>query len=65
MSVKATSVDEYLASLPEKRRAVLAPVRDTVRKNLPKGYQELMQGNFISYVIPLSRFPKAYNGHPL
>jgi len=65
MPAIATSVDEYLAGLPENQRAVLEPVRDTVRQNLPKGYEEVMQGKFIAYVIPLSRYPKTYNGHAL
>lgn len=60
-----TSVDEYLAGLPESQRSVLEPVRDTVRTNLPKGYQEVMHGKFIAYVIPLSRYSNTYNGHPL
>ena len=59
------TVDEYLATLPETQQSVLARVRDTVRKNLPKGYEEVMYGKFIAYVIPLSRFSKTYNGHPL
>jgi hypothetical protein len=62
---KQITVDEYLGSLPENHRVVLEPVRETVRRNLPKGYQETMQGKFISYVIPLSRYPKTYNGHAL
>lgn len=65
MPAKAMTVDEYLASLPETQRSVLARVRDTVRKHLPRGYEELMQGKFIAYVIPLSRFSRTYNGHPL
>jgi hypothetical protein len=65
MPAKSKSVDAYLAGLPDSQRTVLARVRETVRKNLPKGYEELMQGNYIAYVIPLSRFPDTYNGHPL
>lgn len=65
MPATPTPVDEYLASLPDNQRAVLEPVRETVRNNLPKGYQEVMQGKFIAYVIPLSRYPKTYNGHAL
>ena len=65
MPATATSVDEYLAGLPENQRAVLEPVRDTIRKNLPNGYQEVIQGKFITYVIPLSRYPKTYNRQPL
>ncbi|HYN82844.1 MAG TPA: DUF1801 domain-containing protein [Gemmatimonadaceae bacterium] len=65
MPATTTPVEDYLASLPDNQRAVLEPVRDTVRKNLPKGYEELMQGKFITYVIPRSRYPKTYNGQPL
>ncbi|MGH7719026.1 MAG: DUF1801 domain-containing protein [Gemmatimonadaceae bacterium] len=64
VSSKARTVDQYLAELPPERRAVVAKVRDTVRRNLPKGYEETMRG-MISYEIPLSRFPKTYNGLPL
>src|SRR5947207_11155683 len=59
------SVDDYLAGLPADDRKVLSPVRDTIRKNLPAGYEEVLQGRFISYVIPLSRLGKTYNGQPL
>ena len=61
----AATVDSYLAGLSAEQRKVLSPVRDTIRKNLPKGYEEMMLGKFVAYVIPLSRLPKTYNGHPL
>ena len=61
----ATTVDEYLAELPEERRAVIAQVRDVVRKNLPKGYKETMNWGAITWEIPLSRYPKTYNKQPL
>ena len=62
---KAATVDAYLAELPPERRAVVAAVRDIVRKNLPKGYEETMNWGMISYEIPLSRYPDTYNGKPL
>ena len=65
MPATTTSVDEYLAGLPENQRSVLERVRDTVRQNLPKGYQEVMYGKFIAYVIPLSRYSNTYNGQAL
>jgi hypothetical protein len=65
MAATTTSVDEYLAGLPENHRSVLERVRNTVRKNLPKGYQEVMYGKFIAYVIPLSRYSETYNGQAL
>jgi hypothetical protein len=65
MQSKATTVTEYLAELPEDRRAALKKVRAVIRKHLPKGYQEGMQYGMISYAIPLKKFPKTYNGQPL
>ncbi len=65
MKVKASTVLEYLDELPEDRRAVVAAVRDLVRKNLPEGYQETLSYGVISYVVPLERLPKTYNGQPL
>lgn len=61
----ARTVDAYLAELPEKRRAVVAAVRDLVLRHLPDGYEETMNWGMISYEIPLSRYPDTYNGQPL
>jgi uncharacterized protein YdhG (YjbR/CyaY superfamily) len=61
----AQTVAEYLKELPEDRRKVVAALRKLIRKNLPKGYEESMDWGMISYAIPLSRYPKTYNGRPL
>lgn len=62
---EAATVDEYLAELPEDRRAVISAVRDFIREHLPEGYREIIDFGMIYYVIPLERFPKTYNGRPL
>lgn len=62
---KAATVDEYLAELPEERRAVVTRMRDLIRKNLPKGYQEEVGYGVICYGVPLSRYPDTYNKQPL
>ena len=36
----ASTADEYIASLPDDRRATVAAVRDVVRAHLPPGFQE-------------------------
>ena len=65
MKSDATTVDEYLASLPEDRREALEAVRGVVLENLPEGYEECLSFGMISYVVPLSRYPDTYNGQPL
>ena len=62
---KASTVAEYLAQLPDDRRAAIAAVRQHILRHLPKGYEETMSAGMIAYVIPLARFPKTYNKQPL
>lgn len=61
----ATTVDAYLAELPDADRDTLAAVRKVIKKHLPKGYEERMNWGVISYEIPLSRYPGTYNKQPL
>ena len=42
VSSHASTVESYLAKLPAERREVISAVRDVVRKNLPKGFEEHM-----------------------
>ena len=57
--------DEYIATLPEERRAAVSAVRDIINANLPPGYREGMQFGMISWYVPLETFPDTYNGQPL
>lgn len=59
------SVSDYLASLPEDARTALSAVRKVILKNLPEGFEEAIQYGMLGYQIPLSRYPKTYNGQPL
>ena len=61
----ASTVDEYLAELPEERRQVVSAVRDVVLRHLPTGYRETMNWGMISYEVPLDVYPATYNGQPL
>lgn len=62
---EARSPDEYIASLPDERRATVEAVRRVVRENLPAGFQEGMQYGMIGWYVPLERFPNTYNKQPL
>lgn len=65
MQSSAQTVQEYLESLPEDRRHALESVRQVILEHLPEGYEEGMQYGMIGYYIPLSRYPKTYNGQAL
>ena len=60
MKSKASTVEEYLEGLPEDRRAAIQAVRKVILKNLPKGYEEVLQYGVLGYVVPLKVFPSGY-----
>ena len=64
MISKAKTVEEYLAELPEDRRAAISAVRKVILKNLPKGYQETIQYGGIGYSVPHSIYPAGYHCDP-
>ncbi len=65
MQSKATTVEAYLAELPDERLDAVETVRETILANLPEGFEESMNWGMITYQVPLSRYPDTYNGKPL
>ena len=65
MRSEATTVEEYLDSLPDDRRQQITRVRHLILANLPDGYVETMNWGMISYEVPLETYPDTYNGKPL
>lgn len=53
-------IDDYLANVDEKRQAAFRKLYETVKDNLPVGFEENFQYNMISFVVPLSTYPKGY-----
>ncbi len=64
MQSKATTVEEYLSTLPDDRAEIIAALRKEVKKNLPKGFEETMQYGMISYVVPHKLYPAGYHTNP-
>ena len=64
MQSKAATPVEYIAELPEDRKEVMQNLREIILKNLPKGFEEIMQYGMISYVVPHSKYPAGYHCKP-
>jgi hypothetical protein len=64
MKSKATTVKEYLASLPEDRRKAIEAVRKVILKNLDKNYEESMLYGMIGYAVPHRVWPTGYHCDP-
>ena len=64
MSSKPTTVDEYIATLPEDRKKAIAELRKVIKKNIPKGFQEGISYGMPGYVVPHSKYPAGYHCDP-
>lgn len=64
MQSKATTVDAYLAELPEERQKPIEKLRKVIKKNLPKGFKESMGYGMIGWSVPHSIYPAGYHCNP-
>lgn len=64
MTSAATTVDQYMAELPEDRKPAMEKLRATILKNLPKGFTEEMNYGMMGYVVPHSLYPAGYHCDP-
>ncbi len=61
---KATTVVEYFAALSEDRKAAMEKLRDTIRANLPGGFDEVLNYGMPSWVVPHSTYEPGYHADP-
>jgi len=61
MTSKATTPTQYISELPEERKAAIKKLRSIVKKNLPKGFKEVMNYGMLGYVVPHSIYPDGYH----
>ena len=64
MQSKETTPEGYMKSLPADRKAAVSELRKVIKKNLPKGFAEVMQYGMVSYVVPHSLYPDGYHCKP-
>lgn len=64
MKIDANSPEEYLDKIPDDRKEPMRKLRDTIKSNLPDGFEETMSYNMIGYVVPHSIYPLGYHVNP-
>ncbi len=64
MQSKATTVDAYIAELPEDRKKAISELRKVIKKNLPKGFSEGMGYGMMGWSVPHSKYPAGYHCNP-
>jgi hypothetical protein len=64
MQYDAKTPDEYIAGLPEDRRAAVIALRKVINDNLPKGFQEEVGYGHMGWVVPKEMYPAGYHCDP-
>ena len=64
MQSTATTPDLYVESLPEDRKAAISELRKVIKKNLPKGFEEMMNYGMPGWAVPHSIYPPGYHRKP-
>ena len=64
MKIEATSPENYIQQIPPERREAFSKLRQTIKDNLPEGFEETMSYNMIGYVVPKSTYAAGYHCDP-
>lgn len=64
MQSQAQNVDEYINELPDDRKKIVSELRKIIKKNIPKGFSEVMGYGMMGYCVPHSIYPAGYHCKP-
>lgn len=65
VSSNALTVSQYLDELSPERREDVEILLQTIRNNIPVGYEEGMAWGMVNFQVPLAVSGPTYNGQPL
>ncbi|MFT4533684.1 MAG: hypothetical protein ACI9P5_001034 [Saprospiraceae bacterium] len=58
---KYLDIEGYIADIPEDRVAPFMKLKETIKSNLPSGFEECLSYNMLGYVVPRSTYPDGYH----
>jgi uncharacterized protein YdhG (YjbR/CyaY superfamily) len=61
MTYPANTPDEYIALLPEERKAPVMRLREVIQQNIPAGFEETISYGMIGWVVPKTIYPDGYH----
>ena len=64
MASSARTVSEYLAQLSEGRKEPVQKLAETIKKNLPAGFEQTMSYGMIGFVVAHKIYPEGYHCDP-
>ncbi len=64
MTIKAISVEDYIQQVSEDKREAIIALRNVIKNNIPKDFEECINYNMIGYVVPHKLYPAGYHCDP-
>jgi hypothetical protein len=64
MAEKYKDLEAYLSSIPEDRIGPFMKLKETIEKNIPEGFQLMLNYNMLGYVVPHSAYRDGYHCDP-
>ena len=64
MISKAATPNEYFDTLPADRKPAMDELRKVLKKNLPKGFAEVMGYGMVGFAVPHKLYPGGYHCTP-
>jgi len=61
MTSEAKTPEAYISELPDERKEVIIKLRNSILRNLPDGFEEVMNYGMLGYVVPHAIYPKGYH----
>lgn len=61
---KPSTPEAYIAKLADDQKNAIIKLRNTILKNIPKGFKEEMSYGMIGYVVPHQLYPNGYHCNP-
>jgi len=64
MKYEANTIEEYFAQIPDERKPALTKLWDTIRNNIPEGFDEQLGYGLPGFVVPHSIYADGYHCDP-
>ena len=64
MTSDEKTLTDYLSQIPTEQKTPFEKLRKIIKKNLPKGFKEVMNYGMIGYVVPHSIYRDGYHCNP-
>ena len=58
------TVQDYLNGVAEDKKESFVKLQQTIKKSLPKGFEETIIYNMVGYVVPFKIYPEGYHCDP-